>query len=57
MELTYQDLPEGNFSGKAQELDTGSYETKGERHTVMIIGILAGILALGGVIVPLVVLH
>lgn len=55
IELSYQDLPQGAYSGSATEMEGGDYESKGERRTVVIICVIAGVLAIGGVIVPLVV--
>ena len=58
IELSFQDFPEaGAYSGEAQELDTGSYESRGERNTVVVVGIIAGVLAIAGVVVPLVIFN
>ena len=50
IELSFQDLPDAPFSGKAQELDTGLADTRSEHRSMIVIAIIAGVLSVGGVV-------
>jgi hypothetical protein len=45
------------MKNSATETDSQQGETKGERHTVAIIGTLAGLMVVAGVVTPIVLLH